>query len=103
MFFAIAIALRSSKIQYLWIRLHTLVNPIIEGFITQARESTHISQLNLQAMLHYARELHDGKSVDVVKRKFYFTEDVIEFLPESWTSSANCWTVKATETNLVSF
>ena len=84
--------------------MHTLVNPsIIEGFIIQARESTHISQLNLQAMLRYARELHDGKSMDVIKRKFYFTEDIVEFLPESWTSSTNCWTVKTTETNEVSF
>jgi hypothetical protein len=54
-------------------------------------------------MLCYAKELHDGKSVDITKRKFYFTEDDIEFLPESWTSSANCWTVKATETNVVRF
>ena len=57
----------------------------------------------MQAMLRYAKELLEGKSMDVTKRKFYFTEDDIEFLPESWTSSANCWTVKATETNVVRF
>ena len=54
-------------------------------------------------MLHYAKELHGGKSMDDTKRKFYFTEDVMEFLPESWSSSANCWTVRATETNVVRF
>ena len=49
-------------------------------------------------MLRYAKELH---AMDVTKRKFYFTEDVMEFLPESWTSSANCWTIRTTETNVV--
>ena len=84
--------------------LEFIVNPsIIEGFTIQSQVSTPISQLNLQAMLHYAKELQDGKPMDVVKRKFYFTEDVMEFMPESWTSSANCWTVKATESSEVSF
>ena len=54
-------------------------------------------------MLRYAEKLLEGKSVDVVKRLFYFTEEDIEFLPESWTSSNNCWKVEATETNVVSF
>ena len=50
----------------------------------------------------YAEKLNNGKTVDIVERKFYFTDADIEFVPESWTSNTGCWKVAATETNVVS-
>lgn len=57
----------------------------------------------MQAIDHYAKRLH-GNSVDISsKKKFVFAEEDICFEPESFTSPAGCWTVAATENNVVSF
>lgn len=53
-------------------------------------------------MNQYANHLH-GESVDISKKKFYFTDEDLEFMPESWMSETGCWNVETTETNVVSY